>query len=66
MGTTIESPWKNNRLAEENARLRAYVDAAHGKGSIRHIYAGLCPDNNQPDSLDHECPACRLLMPPNV
>lgn len=50
--------------AEEISRLRRYADAMNGKpGTERHIYRGLCPDNTQPDSRDHECPACRLLTP---
>lgn len=28
----------------------------------RHLYAGQCPDVNQPDALDPSCDACRLLM----
>jgi hypothetical protein len=26
-----------------------------------HVYAGLCPDDTQPDSRDSECPACLIL-----
>lgn len=43
-------------------RLRRYIDALHGKGSVRHAYSGRCPDETQPDSRDDECPACRLLL----
>ncbi len=45
----------------EIKRLRAYIDATHGKAGAGHIYAGLCPDEFRPDSLDDDCPACRLL-----
>lgn len=52
---------EESRSAEDDcARLRAYIDALHGKGAVRHCYAGLCPDESQPDSRDSECPACRL------
>lgn len=30
----------------------------------KHTYAGLCPDENQPDERDPECPACKELMTP--
>lgn len=43
-------------------RLREYIAATHGKTGDGHIYAGLCPDERQPDSRDDRCcPACRLL-----
>lgn len=47
-------------------RLRRYIDALHGKGSVRHAYSGRCPDETQPDIRDNECPACRLLLMPNA
>lgn len=32
-----------------------------------HVYAGLCPDETQPDSHDPECPVCmRVDIPLSV
>ena len=48
---------------EERDRLRRYADAMNGKpGTERHLFAGHCPDNTQPDSRDPECDACLLLL----
>lgn len=56
-----------NECADEIERLRRYVDVMNGKpGTERHTWLGLCPDNDQPDSRDEECPACRLLLSPNA
>jgi hypothetical protein len=26
--------------------------------TIEHVYGGNCPDENQPDARDRDCPAC--------
>lgn len=49
-------------LESEISRLRQYIDAMHGKGNVRHVYSGACPDELNPDARDEKCPACRLLM----
>jgi hypothetical protein len=39
----------------------AVADLLIEAGSVKHVYAGLCPDALHPDSRDPECPACRAL-----
>lgn len=61
---TTDCRREHKQLAEwlrELVRLRRYIDVMHGKGDVRHVYNGMCPDETQPDSLDDECPACLLL-----
>jgi hypothetical protein len=41
--------------------LRAALEVCLGKGP-NHEYEGLCPDAQQPDSLDPLCPACRVIL----
>lgn len=42
--------------AAERERWRAAV-------TLGHLYAGACPDDEQPDSRDEHCPLCVMLGP---
>lgn len=61
--------YADNRKAA--AMLRALADRCDALESAlgvclhrgpKHDYAGLCPDETQPDSRDAECPACQVLI----
>jgi len=55
------------RLTAERDRLAAEVEALRAELGVytgqvpSHVYQGLCPDPQQPESIDAECPACRLI-----
>jgi len=49
-------------IVREDEFVRAFAMVNSGSG-VKHIYAGNCPDENQPDARDPECPACRASQP---
>lgn len=51
---------ERDRLAAEVEALCAELGVYTGQGPS-HVYRGLCPDPQQPESIDAECPACRLI-----
>jgi hypothetical protein len=57
MGKTVD---ERDRLAAAVQALRAELGVYTGQGPS-HVYQGLCPDPQQPESIDAECPACRLI-----
>ena len=71
-GRPVREVWDALRLVQERERAAlARAEAAEGReralldlalGRVRHVYAGLCPDDVEGwESRDPECPACVLL-----